>query len=109
MAAGREPNTDGLGLEEVGVVLDADGFVQVNEYLRTSIPHIGAAGDVIGEQMGSQLATPVGAHDGGIVGQNAFSAEPRRALIYDIWLRLALTVIVPYCVLTASSFKACGA
>ena len=78
VAAGRVPNTAGLGLEEVGVVLDADGFVQVNDHLRTSIPHIWAAGDIIGGQTGSQLATPVGAHDGGIVAQNAFSAEPRQ-------------------------------
>ena len=78
VAAGRVPNTDGLGLEKVGVVLDADGFVQIDEFLRTRIPHIWAAGDVIGGQTSSQLATPVGAHDGGIVAQNAFSAEPRQ-------------------------------
>ncbi|RUX03514.1 mercuric reductase [Mesorhizobium sp. M8A.F.Ca.ET.023.01.1.1] len=42
---GRSPNVDGLGLEEAGVAYDADG-IKVDDYLRTSNPHIYAAGDV---------------------------------------------------------------
>ncbi|TGV64870.1 FAD-containing oxidoreductase, partial [Mesorhizobium sp. M00.F.Ca.ET.158.01.1.1] len=38
-------NVDGLGLEEAGVAYDADG-IKVDDYLRTSNPHIYAAGDV---------------------------------------------------------------
>lgn len=79
VAIGRAPNTDGLGLESLGVGLDEQGFVVVNDYLQTSVPHIWAAGDVIGGQTGSQLATPVGARDGGIVARNAFSGEQRKA------------------------------
>jgi mercuric reductase len=78
VATGRVPNTDGLGLEAIGVGLDEHGFVQVNDYLRSAVPHIWAAGDVIGGHTGSQMATPVGAHDGGIVAHNAFSPEPRK-------------------------------
>jgi mercuric reductase len=55
--------------------LDVHGFVRVNAHLQTAVPHIWAAGDVIGGHTGSQMATPVGAHDGGIVARNAFSAE----------------------------------
>ena len=48
VAVGRAPNTAGLGLEEVGVALDERGAVEVDDYLRTSVPTIYACGDVIG-------------------------------------------------------------
>ena len=47
-ATGRRPNTDGLGLAEVGVALGERGGVRVDQHLRTSNPAIYAAGDVIG-------------------------------------------------------------
>ncbi len=78
VAAGRRPNTDGIGLEGAGVELDDQGAVIVDAYLRTSVPHIWAAGDVIGGEMESQMATPVGAHDGGIAASNALAATNRR-------------------------------
>ena len=40
VAVGRAPNTAGLGLEEVGVALDERGAVEVDDYLRTSVPTI---------------------------------------------------------------------
>ncbi|MEO7838512.1 MAG: mercury(II) reductase [Anaerolineales bacterium] len=73
VATGRQPNTDGIGLEQAGVQLDNRGFVKVNEELQTNIPNIWAAGDVIGNQTDSQPATPVGAHDGVIVAKNALA------------------------------------
>jgi mercuric reductase len=78
VAAGRVPNTDGLGLERPGVHLDAHGFVQVDETLRTTASNVWAAGDVIGRQAGSQPATPVGAHDGVIAASNALADEGRQ-------------------------------
>ena len=48
VAAGRAPNTDGLGLEAIGVATDSDGCVVVNDHLQTSTPHIYAAGDCTG-------------------------------------------------------------
>ena len=47
VAVGRRPTTAGLGLETVGVTLNARGAVEVDEYLRTSVPTIYACGDVI--------------------------------------------------------------
>lgn len=47
-AIGRSGNTDQLGLEEIGVKPDSRGNIVVNERLQTSVPHIYAAGDVIG-------------------------------------------------------------
>jgi glutathione reductase (NADPH) len=45
-ATGRHPNTKGLGLEEAGVELDADGAVKVDAYSQSSVPSIHAIGDV---------------------------------------------------------------
>ena len=78
VATGRRPNTDGLGLAEAGVRTDEAGWIVVDDTLRTSAPHIYAAGDVIGGHAGSQLATPVGAHDGGLAAENALTGSTRR-------------------------------
>ena len=48
VAVGREPISDGLGLEEAGVSVDDRGFIQVNERFATSTPGVFAIGDVIG-------------------------------------------------------------
>ena len=48
VAVGRKPNTEGLGLEDVGVAIGEKGEVVVDEYLRTSVPTIYACGDAIG-------------------------------------------------------------
>jgi pyruvate/2-oxoglutarate dehydrogenase complex dihydrolipoamide dehydrogenase (E3) component len=45
VATGRTPVTRELGLDAAGVSTTNDGFVEVDEYLRTSQPHIYAAGD----------------------------------------------------------------
>ena len=77
LATGRTPNTDDVGLDAAGVARDEKGFVRIDEHLRTNVPHIWAAGDVIAGQAGAQMATPVGAHDGNIAAGNALGAEPR--------------------------------
>ena len=48
-AAGRTPNTEGLGLEQAGVRLDARGRIVVDRYYRTTAPGIYAAGDVVNQ------------------------------------------------------------
>jgi mercuric reductase len=78
VATGREPNTDNIGLDMVGIQLDKHGFVKVNDELQTSVPNIWAAGDVIGRQTESELATPVGAHDGVIAAKNALSGAHQK-------------------------------
>jgi mercuric reductase len=78
IATGREPNTNDIGLEKVGVTLDERGFIKVNDELQTNIPNIWAAGDVIGDQTDSQPATPVGAHDGVIAAMNALSGAHQK-------------------------------
>ena len=61
VAIGRRPVTDGLMLEQAGVAANR-GFLVVDDYLRTSVPHIYAIGD--GERKGAIGACRVGAGAG---------------------------------------------
>ena len=47
-AAGRRAAVDGLALEKAGLVINDKGYIAVDENYRTAVPHIYAAGDVIG-------------------------------------------------------------
>lgn len=90
VATTRVPNTDGIGAERAGLELDARGFVTVDAELRSNVPHIWAAGDVIGTHTDSQMATPVGAHDGNIAAGNALGAE-RRSVDHAVLPRAIFT------------------
>ncbi|MBX3531106.1 MAG: glutathione-disulfide reductase [Rhizobiaceae bacterium] len=59
LAIGRSPNSDGMGLEEVGVELGKTGEIVVDDYSRTNIDNIYAIGDVTNR---IQL-TPVAIHE----------------------------------------------
>lgn len=51
IAVGREPYTEELGLENIGLVVNSKGFIEVNERCETKIPNVFAIGDVIGGAM----------------------------------------------------------
>lgn len=51
VAAGRQPNSDTIGLEEAGVSTDERGFVEVDEQFRTTADGVWALGDVVGGPM----------------------------------------------------------
>jgi pyruvate/2-oxoglutarate dehydrogenase complex dihydrolipoamide dehydrogenase (E3) component len=55
VAAGRRPNVEGLGLDRAGVTYSARG-IPVDDRLRTNVPHIFAAGDVLGAEQFSHVA-----------------------------------------------------
>jgi dihydrolipoyl dehydrogenase len=57
---GRVPNTEGFGLEVIGVELDDQGFVKVDEQRRSTVPHIYAIGDVAGQPMLAHKASKEG-------------------------------------------------
>jgi len=69
VATGRTPNTNGIGLEKVGVKLNRNGAILVNETLQTSLPTIYAAGDVLGENMFVYTA----AYEGKLATRNALT------------------------------------
>ena len=60
LSLGRRPALSGLGLENTAVRLRQDGFVEVNEQLRTSEPNIYAIGDVAGQPMLAHKASHEG-------------------------------------------------
>ena len=67
VAVGWVADTGGLNLPAAGVETNARGYVQVDEYLQTSAPHIFAAGDITGRLM----LVPQAVHDGFVAATNA--------------------------------------
>ncbi|QXI30796.1 glutathione-disulfide reductase [Pseudomonas vanderleydeniana] len=78
-ATGRRPMLDNLGLENTGVKLDKNGFIQVDELYQTAEPSILALGDVIGRV---QL-TPVALAEGMAVARRLFKPEQYRPVDYN--------------------------
>ncbi len=60
LSIGRRPNTEGLGLEEVGVALDKRGYIVADDQCKTNVGGIYAIGDVIGGMMLAHKATKEG-------------------------------------------------
>lgn len=84
VAAGRRPNSENLGLDELGVSQDARGAVSVDDWMRTSRPGVYAAGDVTGRDQFVYMA----AHGAKIAALNALDGDRRR---YD---RLGMPAVV---------------
>jgi pyruvate/2-oxoglutarate dehydrogenase complex dihydrolipoamide dehydrogenase (E3) component len=85
LATGRIPNTAGIGLEEIGVVLDERGYIRVNDRLETSAPKVWA----IGECAGSPQFTHVSEDDFRIIRDNLAGGN-----------RSTRDRLVPYCMFT---------
>jgi len=85
VATGRTPNTAGIGLDLAGVMLDARGFIAVNDRLETSAPDVWA----IGECAGSPQFTHVVFDDFRVVRDNLAGGN-----------RTTRDRLVPYCMFT---------
>ena len=59
LAVGSVPNSEALGLDDVGIAVDG-GYIEVDEFQRTTLPHIYAGGDVTGQMPLSSVATMQG-------------------------------------------------
>ena len=57
VAAGRKPNTENFGLEELGVALTPSGTIEINSAMQTSYPNIYACGDVAGPYQFTHMAS----------------------------------------------------
>ena len=79
VAAGRRPNTDGLGLENAGIAAGPNGEIPVDEYSQTVCESIYAVGDVTDRV---QL-TPIAIREGHAVADLLFGGE-RRAISHDL-------------------------
>jgi dihydrolipoamide dehydrogenase len=60
MAASFVPNSQSLGLEKIGVRVDARGFIEIDERMVTNIPGIWAVGDVTGKLMLAHVGSAQG-------------------------------------------------
>jgi len=71
-AIGRRPNVMGLGLENAGIEIHEHGGVAVDEYSRTSVPHIYAVGDVTNRVN----LTPVAIREGHAFADTLYGKKP---------------------------------
>ena len=78
VAVGRRPALDDLGLADSGVRLDEQGFVEVDEQMRTGEPNVYAIGDILATQALAHVAS----HEGIIAVEHAAGLEPE-PLRYD--------------------------
>jgi len=85
VAAGRTPNTAGIGLEQAGVDRDARGYIRVNERLETTAAEVWA----LGECAGSPQFTHVSADDFRIIRDNLAGGK-----------RTTRDRLIPYCMFT---------
>ena len=74
LATGRRPNTDDLDLERAGVKTDTRGYIEVDETLKTNVPHIYAMGDCNGRGAFTHTAY----NDFEIVAANLLDNDKRR-------------------------------
>ncbi|GMU42586.1 MAG: FAD-dependent oxidoreductase [Xanthomonadales bacterium] len=88
LALGRTPNVAGFGLEELGVRLGADGRLEVDAWMRSSLPNILACGDVVGPHQ----FTHVAAHQAWYAAVNALFAP--------FWSYRADYRVIPWCTFT---------
>ncbi len=72
-ATGRVPNSMGLGLDEAGVEVRADGSIPVDECSRTNVDHVFAVGDITHRIN----LTPVAIHEGHAFADTQFGGMPR--------------------------------
>ncbi len=75
LATGRKPETEALDLSSAGVDVDKRGFITVDDYLQTSVPHIYAVGDV----NGGSAFTHTSVHDGQVIVKNLRGESWRRS------------------------------
>ena len=73
-ATGRSPNTQGIGLESVGISVNKKGAIPVDADSRTSVEHIWAVGDVTDRVN----LTPVAIAEGRAMVESVFGNTPRR-------------------------------
>jgi len=98
VATGRRPNTQGLGLERIGVTLTKRGGIQADDEMKTSAPNIWAAGDCVDCACPSQFVY-VAASQGAIAAQNAIDDCCHRKIDYSA---------IPHAIFTTPEVAAVG-
>ncbi len=60
ISIGITPNTENVGLDAAGVQLDKRGYIEIDEYMRTNVPHIYSIGDCTGKLALAHVASAQG-------------------------------------------------
>ena len=94
IAAGRSGNSAGLGLERLGIPVGKRGHLEVNDHYQTKVPHIYAAGDVIGFPALASTSME----------------QARIAMVhaFDLKYKTALAPILPYGIYTIPELSMAG-
>ena len=95
VAIGFRPNSKNIGLEDVGIDTNSQGFIQINEKMETNIAGISAIGDVTGKLMLAHVGSAMG-----IVAVEAIAGKETQALNYEMMPRAT------YCQPQVASFGA---
>ena len=82
VAIGFRPNSQNIGLENVGIEINLQGFIQINEKMETNIPGLWAIGDVTGKLMLAHVASAMG-----IVAVEQMAEKETRVLNYEMMPR----------------------
>ena len=76
ISVGRKPNTDNLGLSNIGISLTESGYISVNEQRQTSISNIYAIGDITGDPMLAHKASHEGKVAAEVIAGHKAAFEP---------------------------------
>jgi dihydrolipoyl dehydrogenase len=71
VSIGRRPNTEGIGLEKAGIVVNGSGGIVVDEHMRTNIPSVYGIGDAVGKFMLAHVAMA----EGVVAAENAMGKD----------------------------------
>ena len=84
VSVGRKPNTEKMGVDKTNIKVNAQGFISVDKYQKTSVKNIFAIGDIVGNPMLAHKAT----HEGKVAAEvicglpAAFDAKAIPAVIF---------------------------
>lgn len=79
IASGSRSNSDLVGADKAGILMDGKGGIQINEYLQTSQPHIYALGDITGKLLFRHKAN----YEAQLLADNLYSGKPKRKADYS--------------------------
>jgi glutathione reductase (NADPH) len=104
MATGRVPNTEGIGLVEVGVALDDEGAIVVDDWSKTCVPSIFAIGDCTARP----ALTPMAIADGRAFAETEFADNPTPVLREHVPTAVFSQPPIGTVGLTEAEARACG-
>jgi dihydrolipoamide dehydrogenase len=81
---GRTPLSEGLGLDNIGLLTTGPGWIPVNEQMETPVENVFAVGDILGPE--KIMLAHVASHEGLVAAENAMklNADPKLTMAYEV-------------------------